>query len=323
MTTDAKPVLVVLHAGDLPAGLESVEDAADIRYVTADELGDAVVGADALLLWDFFSSALATVWPQCDSLRWIHVAAAGVDSLMFPELTTSDVTVTNSRGIFDRPIAEYVLGQILAFAKDAATSRALQSTRTWQHRETERIDGAHAMVVGTGAIGRAIAQLLRAVGMTVSGVGRTSRDGDPNFGTVHASDDLAEQVGRADYLVLVAPLTDSTRGMVDGRVLGAMKPGSRLINVGRGELLDTDALLHHLDSGPLAGAALDVFETEPLPADHPLWTAENVVITPHMSGDAAGWHDRLASLFVDNFHRYAGGRDLLNVVDKERGYVPG
>ncbi|OZE77308.1 hydroxyacid dehydrogenase [Rhodococcus sp. 15-649-2-2] len=315
------PVLVVLHAGDLPDGLESVAEVADVRYATADTLADAVDGADALLLWDFFSPAVESAWPRCGSLKWIHIAAAGVDSLMFDELVESDVVVTNSRGVFDRPIAEFVLAQILAFAKDSERSRALQHSKTWQHRETERIDGAHAMIVGTGAIGRAIAALLSAVGMSVSGVGRTAREGDRDFGTVYASDDLADEVARADYLVLVAPLTEQTRGLVDDSVLTAMKPGARVINVGRGELLDTEALLKHLGSGHIAGAALDVFETEPLSADHPLWTAENVILTPHMSGDASGWKQRLAEVFADNARRYFRGEPLLNVVDKKLGFV--
>ncbi|WP_032402399.1 D-2-hydroxyacid dehydrogenase [Rhodococcoides fascians] len=315
------PVLVVLHAGDLPGGLESVVEVADVRYATADTLADAVDGADALLLWDFFSPAVESAWPRCGSLKWIHIAAAGVDSLMFDELVESDVVVTNSRGVFDRPIAEFVLAQILAFAKDSERSRALQHSKIWQHRETERIDGAHAMIVGTGAIGRAIAALLSAVGMSVSGVGRTAREGDRDFGTVYASDDLADEVARADYLVLVAPLTEQTRGLVDDSVLTAMKPGARVINVGRGELLDTEALLKHLGSGHITGAALDVFETEPLSADHPLWTAENVILTPHMSGDASGWKQRLAEVFADNARRYFRGEPLLNVVDKKLGFV--
>ncbi|KQU44317.1 hydroxyacid dehydrogenase [Rhodococcus sp. Leaf278] len=315
------PTLVVLHAGDLPDGLESVEEVAVVRYATADTLADAVDGADALLLWDFFSPAVRSAWPRCGSLKWIHIAAAGVDSLMFDELVESDVVVTNSRGVFDRPIAEFVLAQILAFAKDSERSRALQHSKIWQHRETERIDGAHAMIVGTGAIGRAIATLLSAVGMSVSGVGRTAREGDRDFGTVYASDDLADQVARVDYLVLVAPLTEQTRGLVDDSVLAAMKPGARVINVGRGELLDTEALLKHLGTGHIAGAALDVFETEPLSADHPLWTTENVILTPHMSGDASGWKQQLAKVFADNARRYFRGEPLINVVDKKLGFV--
>lgn len=316
-----KPVVVVLHADNFPEGMEQVSSVADVRYATADTLGDAVPGADVLLLWDFFSPAVKRVWDRCDSLKWIHIAAAGVDSLMFDELVDSDVVVTNSRGIFDRPIAEYVLGQILAFAKGSARSAELQRSRTWLHRESERIDTAHAMVVGTGAIGRETARLLRAVGMSVSGVGRTARSSDVDFGRVHASSDLATVVHDVDYLVLVAPLTAATHNMVDADVLAAAKPGVRLINVGRGELLDTGALLSHLGSGQVAGAALDVFDTEPLPEESPVWVADNLVVTPHMSGDAEGWRRRLADLFVQNFERYAASEGLENVVDKKLGFV--
>ncbi|OZF46445.1 hydroxyacid dehydrogenase [Rhodococcus sp. 14-2470-1b] len=316
-----KPVVVVLHADDLPVGMETVSAVAEVRYATADTLADAVPGADVLLLWDFFSSAVEQVWSRCDSLKWIHIAAAGVDSLMFADLADSDVVVTNSRGVFDRPIAEYVLGQILAFAKDTAASAALQQRKEWKHRETERIDDAHAMVVGTGAIGREIGRLLRAVGMRVSGVGRTARSGDAEFGVVHASADLVQVVPDVDYLVLVAPLTEATRGVVSADVLAATKPGVRVINVGRGELLDTDALLAQMQSGHVAGAALDVFETEPLPADSPIWTTENLVVTPHMSGDARGWRGKLSALFVANFTKYARSEDLVNVVDKKLGFV--
>lgn len=317
-----KPIVVVLHADHRPEGMDAVSAVAEVRYATADTLAEAVPGADVLLLWDFFSPAVKRVWDRCDSLRWIHIAAAGVDSLMFDELVRSDVVVTNSRGVFDRPIAEYVLGQILGFAKDAAGSAELQRHRTWKHRETEDIDGARVMVVGTGAIGREIARLLSVVGMSVSGVGRNARANDPDFGVVHASSNLTDVVGEADYLVLVAPLTTSTRGLVGADVLAAAKPGVRLINVGRGELLDTDALLSGLRSGRVAGAALDVFDVEPLPTDSDVWDAPNLVVTAHMSGDTVGWRRRLADTFVANFTRYVQFDDMVNVVDKELGFVP-
>lgn len=315
-------ILVVLYREELPRGLEAVEEFAEVRYVKADELAGALRGADALFLWDFFSTAVRDVWEHADSLKWIHVAAAGVDTLLFPELVSSKVVVTNSRGIFDRPIAEFVLASILAFAKDVPGSLRRQQAGMWEHRETERIDGCNALVVGTGAIGRETARLLRAVGMQVSGVGRTSRADDPDFGVVHASSQLEETVRDADYVVLIAPLTDATHGMVDAGVLAAMKPSARMINVGRGELVQEAALEEALRSGQIAGAALDVFPTEPLPAASALWGMENVLISAHLSGDAHGWLERLSDLFLDNAGRYWRGEPLLNVVDKGLGYVP-
>lgn len=314
-------ILVVVYKDELPEGLAAIEEIAEVRYARSDELAVAIRGADVLLLWDYFSTVVRDVWEHADSLKWIHVAAAGVDKLLFPALTDSNVVVTNSRGIFDRPIAEFVLASILAMAKDLPGSLRRQQGAIWEHRETERIDGSRVLIVGTGSIGRETARLLTAVGMSVSGVGRTARADDADFGIVHASDQLESVVGEADYVVLIAPLTDSTRGMVDARVLAAMVPSARLINVGRGELVDEAALLKSLQSGGIAGAALDVFSTEPLPADSQLWQLENVLISAHLSGDAVGWLQRLSSLFADNLGRYRSGEPLLNVVDKRLGFV--
>jgi phosphoglycerate dehydrogenase-like enzyme len=321
MVTD-RPVLAVMHDGDRPVGMEAVEALYDVRYATASTFADAVDGARAILLWDNIREALREVWPRCSDLEWVHLAAAGVDTLLFDELVASDVVVTNSRGVFDTPIAEFVLASVLAMAKDVRRTVELGREARWLHRETADVAGARAMVVGTGSIGRAVARLLRAVGMTVSGVGRTARTGDPDFGTVHASSDLATVVSDIDYLVLIAPLTPSTRGMVGREVLTAAKPGVRVINVGRGALLDTDALVDGLRTGQVGGAALDVFETEPLPQDHVLWTLDDVLLTAHMSGDTTGWRERLISVFVDNADAFAAGRQLANVVDKKLGFVP-
>lgn len=318
-----RPVLTVLCKADShPPHLGPVETRMTVRYTDGAGLPDAIEGADALLLWDFFSTAVRDVWDRADRLRWIHVAAAGVDKLLFDELAASSVTVTNARGVFDRPMAEFVLMSILAHAKDAQRSQDLQRAHEWQHRETATVAGDTALVVGTGAIGRETARLLRAVGLEVRGAGRTAREGDPDFGTVVASSDLAEHVGWADHLVIVAPLTDQTRGLVDAAVLAAMKPTAYLVNVGRGPCVVGEDLLAALESGQIAGAALDVFETEPLPPDHPLWSAPGLTISPHLSGDARGWLDTLARQFVDNAERFLDGRPLVNVVDKQLGFVP-
>jgi phosphoglycerate dehydrogenase-like enzyme len=293
----------------------------EVRYADAAGLADAVDGADALFLWDYFSTAVRDVWDRAGRLRWIHVAAAGVDTLLFDGLAASSVTVTNARGVFDRPVAEFVLMSIQAHAKDARRSQELQRSREWQHRETAAVAGSSALIVGTGAIGLETARLLRAVGMEVRGAGRRARANDPDFGTVVASADLAEHVGWADYLVMIAALTDQTRGLIDAEVLRAMKPTSYLINVGRGPCVVEDDLLAALGAGQLSGAALDVFDSEPLPPGHPLWSAPGVTISPHLAGDAVGWLDALAHQFVDNAERFLDGQPLVNVVDKQLGFV--
>ncbi|MGP4016103.1 D-2-hydroxyacid dehydrogenase [Saccharopolyspora sp. 5N708] len=317
------PTVVVLHDGNPPAAMTRIEAHADLRYATADELPTTLPGADVLFVWDFRTGAIADAWPRADALRWMHAASAGVDRLLLPAVRDSEVVVTNSRGVFDQPMAEYVLGTVLAFAKDLHTTLRLQDRKQWQHRVTERIAGKTALVVGTGPIGRAIARQLSAAGLTVAGAGRLARGGDPDFGDVHASADLAEVIGAFDYVVLAAPLTEQTKGLVDAEVLAHCRPTARLINVGRGELVVESDLVTALRAGQLAGAALDVFETEPLPQTSPLWEMPGVLVSPHMSGDTVGWIDELVDLFLANLRSYTEGTQLRNVVDKQRGYVSG
>ncbi|EIV70169.1 D-isomer specific 2-hydroxyacid dehydrogenase [Mycobacteroides abscessus 3A-0810-R] len=272
----------------------------------SDRLATALPGAEVLFVYDFRSSALRETWSAADSLRWVQIASTGVDPVLFDEFVASDVVLTNSRGIFERPIAEYVLAQILAFAKDIRRSTRAQAALSWRHFESESIEGTPVGVLGTGPIGQAISTLLGAVGMRVTVLGRAE------------SADLSSHVGEFEYLVLAAPLTPQTRGIVNARVLSAMRPTARLINVGRGELVGTWDLVSALNRGGIAGAALDVTDPEPLPVGHPLWRTPNTHITPHNSGDVRGWSDRLQDQFVVNFERYLRGEELLNIVDKNR-----
>jgi len=170
---------------------------------------------------------------------------------------------------------------------------------------------------------RALARLLTAVGVQVVGAGRTARDGDPDFGQVVPSADLADHVGEVDYLVNAAPLTPATRGLIDARVLRALPSSAHLVNVGRGASVVEDDLVAALRDGALDGATLDVFETEPLPGGSPLWELPGVVVAPHMSGDTEGWRERLAEQFVANAERWLAGEPLQQVVDTRLGYVPG
>lgn len=302
-----RPVIAVQHSPDsVPEHLAPVAAAAEVRLVESDRLATALPGAEVLFVYDFRSSALRETWSAADLLRWVQIASTGVDPVLFDEFVASDVVLTNSRGIFERPIAEYVLAQILAFAKDIRRSTRAQAALSWRHFESEGIEGTPVGVLGTGPIGQAIATLLGAVGMRVTVLGRAE------------SADLSSHVGEFEYLVLAAPLTPQTRGIVNARVLSAMRPTARLINVGRGELVGTWDLVSALNRGGIAGAALDVTDPEPLPVGHPLWRTPNTHITPHNSGDVRGWSDRLQDQFVVNFERYLRGEELLNIVDKDR-----
>jgi len=305
------------------SGLEPVAKVARIRYAaSAPALAEALEDAEVLLILDFRSNVLREVWPRARRLRWIHVGAAGVDRVLFPELVSSPVILTNSRGVFDQAIAEYVLGLLLAYAKDFPATWDLQRRHVWQHRETEHLRGQAVLVVGAGGLGRAIGRLAGAAQMRVVGVARTARASDPDLGRVVAARDLATVLGDADYVVIAAPLTAETKGLIGAAAFARMKPTARLINVGRGPIVDEAALLEALRANRIAGAALDVFTQEPLPPDHPLWELPGVIVSPHMSGDFVGWMPALLDLFVENYLRWRRGAPLRNVVDKTLGYVP-
>ncbi|KAA0917887.1 D-2-hydroxyacid dehydrogenase [Dietzia sp. ANT_WB102] len=319
-----RPTVVVLSADGLepPTTLEQIREFADVRECTADTLADALPGAEILLVWDIFSGVLASAWHAADSLRWVHVAAAGVDTLLFDELRDSDVLVTNARGVFDEPIAEYVLACVLAHDKRLHETEALQRAGRWRHRETTRVAGRRALVVGTGGIGRATARLLRAVGLDVSGAGRRPSDDDEDFGCVLDSARLVDHLGDVDHLVMVAPLTDATRGMLGPAELAALPDGAHVVNVGRGELVDQDALTAQIAAGRLS-AHLDVLVVEPLPEGDPLWTLDGAHISPHMSGDVTGWRDVLSRQFSGHLRTWVDGGTPGPEVDKHRGYVSG
>ncbi|WP_181782022.1 D-2-hydroxyacid dehydrogenase [Pseudonocardia pini] len=314
--TAGQPVVAVLAGDDRP---DDLGEGVEVRLAGDDDLAEALSGADVLLVWDFLSYAVPTAWRAADTsrVRWVHTASAGVDKVTFPELREHPAEITNARGVFDRPIAEYVAGVVLAFAKDLPGSLRLQARGEWRHRETTTLAGRTAVVVGSGPIGRAIAELLGALGLAVELVGRRAADG------VHAFSALPELLPSADWLVLAAPLTDATQGMLDKAALDLLPEHARVVNVGRGGLVVQPDLVAALAGGRIAGAALDVFEVEPLPADSPLWTMENVIVTPHMSGDVVGWRDALRTQFLDNLARFRAGEPLHNVVDKSLGYVKG
>lgn len=310
------PALLVLDA-DPPPRLGRLTGKARIQRTDEAGLADRLPAADVLLVWDFTSDAVRNAWPgEGPRPRWVHTASAGVDRLLCPELIAADTVVTNARGIFEEPIAEYVAGLVLAMAKDLPGTLELQRQRRWRHREGLRVAESRAVVIGAGPIGRAVAGTLRALGVTVAVTGRTARPG------VYGPDQLHRLVSRADWVIGAAPLTDATRGMFDARLFGLMQPSARFINVGRGQLVVESDLIAAVSKRWIAGAALDVFEREPLDPESPLWDVPGLIVSPHMSGDTVGWRDRLGAQFVELYELWAAGKPLPNVVDKKRGYVP-
>jgi phosphoglycerate dehydrogenase-like enzyme len=311
------PTLLVLDA-DPPPRLGSLTGRARIVHADASTLAERLPFADVLLVWDFTSTAVRDAWPgEGPRPRWVHTASAGVDHLMCPELAASDTRVTNARGVFDQPIAEYVAALVLTMAKDLPRTLELQREGAWRHRESQRVAGTRACVVGSGPIGRAIVATLKALGVVTALVGRRSRTG------IHGPDDLDRLMARADWVIAAAPLTAETQGMFDARRFGMMQPSARFINIGRGQLVVEEALVEAVSKRWIAGAALDVFDTEPLPPESPLWRVPGLIVSPHMSGDTVGWREELGTQFVEMYDRWEAGRALTNVVDKRRGYVPG
>ena len=250
-------------------------------------------------------------------LRWLQAMGAGVDWVLVPELPAA-VTVTRVPGVFGPWMAEYVLGWCGFVTQRVETYRAMQRERRWDDLVIPaRLRGTTLAIVGLGDIGRAIARAARAVGMRVVGVSRRGA-AVPGVDRVYRTRDRARALAMADWVVLTVPLTPETRGLIGAAELGAMPPGAWLINIARGAIVDDTALLDALRGRTIAGAILDVFATEPLPADHPLWGLDNAVITPHISGPSTP--DEIAPVFADNLARFLSGRRLRHVVDRRRGY---
>jgi phosphoglycerate dehydrogenase-like enzyme len=321
------PPLVVVcgaSADEPPPGIAPGAELADLRYAAdADALHATIADADALFFWRARKGWIEERFGDASRLRWIQSASDGVDGLLFPALAASEVMVTNARGVFDEPIAEWVIAAIAAFVTGLHTSVRDQARGTWvDGRERQRITGQHLVVVGPGPIGRATATRARALGMTVEAVGRRPRS-DPVLGKVVGPDGLHAALGRADHVLDALPLTAATQGFFDAAAFSAMRPGARFYNVGRGGTVDEAALVEALATATIAGAALDVFEREPLPEGSPLWTMPNVIVSPHVCGDVIGWEAEVVALFVDNLRRFARHEPLRNLVDTAAGFGVG
>lgn len=314
-------VLGAKGAADLP-GSEQIENEVNLRFANSiEQLRQKLPGSEILLGWDFRADELSAAWDYATDLAWIHWCGAGVDAVLFPGLKQSKVILTNARGVFDRAMAEYVLGLVIALAKGFPQTFSAQSSRTWFYRLSEMIEDRSALIVGTGSIGRAIARLLRNVSMRVSGVGRSRRPADADFDSIFAIDELDQVLGDFDFVISVVPLTDKTQGLFSQRQFSLMRSSARFINVGRGASVHEPALVDALRQGDIAGAALDVFNCEPLPDDSPLWTTDNLIVSPHISGDYIGHKEKLVEQFIDNLRRYLNGESLCNEVDKSVGFV--
>ena len=319
-----RPVVAVVGAGDreLP-DLEAAEALARvIRIEEPADLPTSLGEVDAVLAWSSGRRSLLDAIPRAPRLRWIQSSSAGVEDLADPVLAERGIVLTNAGGVFDVGLAESVLGFLLAFSARIVES-ARRAPGEWVSDTVHILRGTVALVVGAGSIGTETGRLLRSVGLRVRGVARTARPTDDLFESIVGPDGLRAELARADHVVNVLPITPATRRVIGSSQFAAMKPTAVFVNIGRGATVDEPALIHALEGGVIAGAALDVFEEEPLPTESPLWSMPNVLVSPHRAGDHEGWKSDVVALFVDNLRRFVAGEPLRNVVDVELGYAPG
>lgn len=315
MTTIILPAQIRdLLAPQLPAGQTAV-------WVDADGAFDGdPTDAAAYFRWWTGRPILEKVLAAAPCLRWLHTPSAGVDHLLIPPVLEREITITNSAGVHAIPIAEFVLALLLARVKQLAGYHAAQAAARWDREiQVDELFERTLLILGIGGIGQAIAERAAAFGMRVWGSRRSPRP-MPGVERVVGLDGWRELLPAADYIVVAAPLTPETRGMLDAAAFAAMRPSVFVINIARGAIIDEPALLAALRAGQIAGAALDTFEQEPLPADSPLWTLPNVTITPHATASSPRMRERQIALFSENLRRFRNNEPLLNVVDVSAGY---
>lgn len=332
----------ILSARIRPQDLERIQAAAPgsrIVNLSVEGLADGPVDdVEVLLRGWLVAEAFDRLLVRAPHLTWVHSATSGVERALTPAALARDVLVTNARGVFSRPIAEHVLLMILAISRHLPELLELQHERTWQPLEGRELRELTIGIVGYGSLGRSVASLASAFGARViamrrrpdAGEARPTRDpgaddGDvfpfePRLDRLVGPDRLHELLAESDVVVLAAPLTSETEGMIDEAAVAAMKRDAWLINVARGRLIDDTALIRALRENRIGGAALDAFRDEPLPQGSPYWELSNVILTPHTAWSSARVLDRSIDLFCDNLVRFSRGEALRNVVDPSAGY---
>ena len=254
---------------------------------------------------------------ECKSVRWVHVAGAGIDHLC--SWNPDRITLTNSAGVLSPYMAEYVMSAMLMANFGFPRYRDQQAKRQWIRHSWRPIAQKTVLLVGLGRIGARVAEAAKKNGMSVLGV-RSSNQAVANVDMLYAPDELADASAKADFVCLHVPLTDNTRGLINAEIFERMKPSAWLINTARGPVVSEPDLVTALREGKIAGAILDVFGEEPLPEESPLWALENAWITPHVSDSIADWERPMCEMFCDNLARFMKGDKLQNVVDPGRGY---
>ncbi|MGO9256423.1 MAG: D-2-hydroxyacid dehydrogenase [Bryobacteraceae bacterium] len=279
--------------------------------------------ATVIFNWSGSGELLREVFGMCPRVQWVHSRAAGLDNQLFPDLVASPAVMTNGSGVFSAPLGEFALAAILYFAKGLRRMIRSQQAGIWDQFDIAEIAGQTAGIVGYGDIGRAVATRLRPMGLEVLALKRHGPllyNVDPLVSRIYVPEERLEMIARCDYLVVAAPLTPETRGLIGAAEFAAMKPTAVVINIGRGPVVDEAALVQALSAGMIKGAALDVFDQEPLPEGHPLYRLENLLLSPHCADHTPDWLERAMRFFLDQFERFRQREPLRNVVNKELGY---
>jgi phosphoglycerate dehydrogenase-like enzyme len=283
----------------------------------------AVADAEVIFNWSGSLSLLREVFLVSRHLRWVHSRSVGLERTLFPELIASDVTLTNGSGVFSPSLGEFALAAILYFAKDFRRMIRNQMAGLWEAFDVTPVSGQTVGIVGYGDIGRAVAARVRAMGMSVLAVKRhvvATDKSDPLVDQIYSPNSRIEMCSRCDYVVVAAPLNTETRGLIGEAEFAALKKTAVVINVGRGPVINEGAMLKALSEHKIKGAALDVFDEEPLPSGHPFYKLENVLLSPHCADHTPDWLDNAGRFFIAQFERLRRGEPLLNVVDKQLGY---
>ncbi len=278
--------------------------------------------ADVILNGFHDGSALAAILPLAERVKWIHALSAGVEKVLSPELIACPAPLTNGRGVFGPALAEFAIAAMLYFAKDFRRLLRQQEAARWEQFDVAFLRGQTLGVIGYGGIGREVARLAHALGMTVLALRRRTPSGesDPILERSFTREQLNEMLSLSDYVLAAAPLTSETQGMLGPSEFHFMKDSAVFINVGRGAVVDEPSLISVLNQRQIRGAALDVFEKEPLPPDHPFYRMENVLLSPHCADHTTGWMELAVNQFIENFERFRNGQPLEFTVDKQAGY---
>lgn len=322
------PILSARYREEDLARIRAAAPGARLVDVSLEGLSDSALDdVEVLLRGPLPTATFDRLLARCPNLRWVHSATAGVERVLTPDAAARGLLITNARGVFSEPIAEYTLMMILAVVRRLPELLELQGERTWQPLPARELRQVTIGVVGLGSIGRTVARLALAFGARVIATRKepdVRRDiSEPvpeGIDRILSHEQLPELLAESDFVVLALPLTAETDKLMNGPRLSQMKPGAWLINVARGRLVDQRALLRALRSGPLAGAVLDTIWEEPLPPSSPLWDAPGLIITPHTSWSSGRVLDRSIDLFCENLVRFRNGHELLNLVDPEAGY---